>query len=242
MQAIKSIHATKNNHFLPQILFQVILLCLLALPAYLNLQSVQTIKWPAFLLLTLFQFLLTHVYFLFSKQKKLSLVKNIVVLGIFEVAMILIMLFSPFTILVKGLLFLQWILIHLVIGTQNLLPILPPLFIAMELVIMQNIMEMANANVLLTGLGFVPFLFYLGTFSWLASLFMDRHSIGIEIAGKKSSTQKVLSILRLVAVVILIIAIALSFITDAVIFSRAIALTVSSLVLCIYGLYLKRQA
>lgn len=241
MQAIKSIHATKNNHFLPQILFQVILLCLLAVPAYLNLQSVHTIKWPAFLILTLFQFLLTHVYFLFSKQKKLSLVKNIVVLAIFEVAMIIIMLFSPFTVLVKGLLFVQWILIHLVIGTQNLLPILPPLFIAIELVIMQNIMEMANANVLLTGLGFIPFLFYLATFAWLASLFMDHHSIGVEIAGKKSSTQKVLSILRMVSVVILIIAIALSFVTDAIILNQAIALTISSLSLCIYGLYLKRK-
>jgi len=241
MQAIKSIHATKNNHFLPQILFQVILLCLLAVPAYLNLQSVHTIQWPAFLILTLFQFLLTHVYFLFSKQKKLSLVKNIVVLAIFEVAMIIIILFSPFTVLVKGLLFVQWILIHLVIGTQNLLPILPPLFIAMELVIMQNIMEMANANVLLTGLGFIPFLFYLATFAWLASLFMDRHSIGVEIAGKKSSTQKVLRILRMVSVVILIIAIALNLTTDAIILNQAIALTISSLALCIYGLYLKRK-
>ncbi len=181
MAAIKSMAGSKNRQILVPAIFHVLLVCLMAVPAFMTLQAVNTINWTNFLLLIFWQFLLTQVYLLFSKQKGLTLIKNMIILGVVEVALIAILIFSPVTILAKGLLFLQWLLIHLVIGTHNLLPVLPHLFIAMEMVIMQNIVEMANAQVLLTGLGLVKFLYYLAVFSWLSSLFMDYRSEGVPI-------------------------------------------------------------
>ncbi len=241
MEAIKSISGPNNNHFLIKGIFQLLIIGLIAIPTYINLQSINTVNWTNFLLLILFQYLLTQLYFLFSKQKALTLVKNMIVLLVFEVVLIGLILFGPFTILAKALLFLQWLLIHLVIGTQNLLPILPPLFIAMEMVIMQNILEMANANVLITGLGITSFLFYLATFSWLSSLFVERQSIGVEIAGQRSNTQRILRLLGMFAVIVLIIAIALSFMTSLMVTSQAITATIITVVLCFYATFLKHK-
>ena len=164
-----------------------------------------------------------------------------IILGVVEIALIAILIFSPVTILAKGLLFLQWLLIHLVIGTHNLLPVLPPLFIAMEMVIMQNIVEMANAQVLLTGLGLIKFLFYLAVFSWLSSLFMDYRSEGVEIAGKKSNSARMMKLLASFAIVVLIIAIAASFIIPESLNGQTIALFIISLVIMIYSLFLKKR-
>ena len=129
MAATKSIAGSKNRQILVIAIFHVLLVCLMAVPALMTLQAVNTINWPNFLLLIFWQFLLTQVYLLFSKQKGLTLIKNMIILGVVEIALIAILIFSPVTILAKGLLFLQWLLIHLVIGTHNLLPVLPPLFI-----------------------------------------------------------------------------------------------------------------
>ncbi|MGY0837022.1 hypothetical protein ACW66K_06230 [Aerococcus urinaeequi] len=241
MASTKSIPSTRNRQPIIPAIFHLLLACLISLPTYMNLYAVSTINWMTFLLLILWQFLLTQVYLLFSKQKGLTLIKNMVVLAIVEVALIAILFFSPVTILVKGLLFLQWLLIHLVIGTHNLLPILPPLFIAMEMVIMQNIVEMANAQVLLTGLGFINFLFYLAVFTWLSSLFIEYRLEGIEIAGKKSNTSRIMKLLAIFAVISLIIAIALSFmITDGITGSN-IALIVISVMIMVYSLFLKKN-
>ncbi|MEY8371247.1 hypothetical protein AAK938_06865 [Aerococcaceae bacterium 50-4] len=241
MEAIKSMAGARNRQIIVPAIFHILLVCLIAVPTLMNLQAVNTINWTTFLLLIFWQFLLTQVYLLFSKQKGLTLIKNMIILGIVEVALIAMLIFSPVTILAKGLLFLQWLLIHLVIGTHNLLPVLPPLFIAMEMVIMQNIMEMANAHVLLTGLGLVNFLFYLAVFAWLSSLFMDYRSEGVEIAGRKSNSARMMKLLASFAVVVLIIAIALSFIIGDAVTGQSIALIVISIVLMIYSLFLKKR-
>lgn len=241
MASTKSIPSTRNRQLIIPAIFHLLLACLISLPTYMNLYAVSTINWTTFLLLILWQFLLTQVYLLFSKQKGLTLIKNMVVLAIVEVALIAILFFSPVTILVKGLLFLQWLLIHLVIGTHNLLPILPPLFIAMEMVIMQNIIEMANAQVLLTGLGFINFLFYLMVFTWLSSLFTEYRLEGIEIAGKKSNTSRIMKLLAIFAIIILIIAIALSFIITDGITGSNIALIVISVMIMVYSLFFKKN-
>lgn len=241
MEAIKSMAGARNRQIIVPAIFHILLVCLIAVPTLMNLQAVNTINWTTFLLLIFWQFLLTQVYLLFSKQKGLTLIKNMIILGIVEVALIAMLIFSPVTILAKGLLFLQWLLIHLVIGTHNLLPVLPPLFIAMEMVIMQNIMEMANAQVLLTGLGLVNFLFYLAVFAWLSSLFMDYRSEGVEIAGRKSNSARMMKLLASFAVVVLIIAIALSFIIGDAVTGQSIALIVISIVLMIYSLFLKKR-
>lgn len=241
MAAIKSMAGSKNRQILIPAIFHVLLVCLMAVPAFMTLQAVNTINWINFLLLIFWQFLLTQVYLLFSKQKGLTLIKNMIILGVVEVVLIAILIFSPVTILAKGLLFLQWLLIHLVIGTHNLLPVLPPLFIAMEMVIMQNIVEMANAQVLLTGLGLIKFLFYLAVFSWLSSLFMDYRSEGVEIAGKKSNSARMMKLLASFAVIVLIIAIPLSFtITDSITGSN-IALIVISIIIMVHSLFLKKR-
>lgn len=241
MEAIKSMAGTRNRQLIVPTIFHLLLACLIAVPAYMNLHAVNTINWTTFLLLVLWQFLLTQVYLLFSKQKGLTLIKNMIVLAIVEVALIAVLFFSPVTILVKGLLGLQWLLVHLVIGTHNLLPILPPLFIAMEMVIMQNIVEMANAQVLLTGLGFINFLFYLAVFAWLSSLFIEYRSEGIEIAGKRSSASRMMKLLAIFAVISLIIAIALSFIITDSITGSNIALIVISVIIMVYSLFLKKD-
>lgn len=241
MAAIKSMAGSKNRQILVPAIFHVLLVCLMAIPAFMTLQAVNTFNWTNFLLLIFWQFLLTQVYLLFSKQKGLTLIKNMIILGVVEVALIAILIFSPVTILAKGLLFLQWLLIHLVIGTHNLLPVLPPLFIAMEMVIMQNIVEMANAQVLLTGLGLIKFLYYLAVFSWLSSLFMDYRSEGVEIAGKKSNSERMMKLLASFAVVVLIIAIAASFIIPESLDSQTIALIIISLVIMVYSLFLKKR-
>lgn len=241
MERIKSIHLASDGHLGLQIIFQLLILAFIAVPASLNLMSLNLINWGAFLALILFQYLITQIYFLFSKQNKLSFAKNIVVLIAIEVILFGLMLFGPYTILVKGLLFLQWLLIHLVIGTQNLLPILPPLFIAIEMVIMQNLIEMANANVLVTGFGFISFLFYISLFSWIASFYMERHSMGVEIAGKTSTSNQMLSLLRAFALVAFVIAIALVFLTDGMVMSQGIAYIVLVLVIAIYSTFIKNR-
>jgi hypothetical protein len=241
MEATKSIASSKNRQILIIAIFHVLLVCLMAVPAFMTLQAVNTINWTNFLLLIFWQFLLTQVYLLFSKQKGLTLIKNMIILGVVEIALIAILIFSPVTILAKGLLFLQWFLIHLVIGTHNLLPVLPPLFIAMEMIIMQNIVEMANAQVLLTGLGLIKFLYYLAVFSWLSSLFMDYRAEGVEIAGKKSNSARMMKLLASFAVVVLIIAIAASSIIPESLNSQTIALIIISLVIMVYSLFLKKR-
>src|SRR5699024_4830072 len=241
MAATKSIAGSKNRQILVIAIFHVLLVCLMAVPALMTLQAVNTINWPNFLLLIFWQFLLTQVYLLFSKQKGLTLIKNMIILGVVEIALIAILIFSPVTILAKGLLFLQWLLIHLVIVTHNLLPVLLTLFIAMEMIIMQNIVEMANALVLLTGLGLIKFLFYLAVFSWLSSLFMDYRAEGVEIAGKKSNSARMMKLLASFAVMVLIIAIAASSIIPESLNSQTIALIIISLVIMIYSLFLKKR-
>lgn len=241
MASIKSYVGNRNWQFVMPTIFHILLACLVAVPTFINLQAVNTINWTVFLLLIFWQFLLTQVYLLFSKQKGLTLIKNMVILAIVEVALIAILIFSPVTILAKGILFLQWLLIHLVIGTHNLLPILPPLFIAMEMVIMQNIVEMTNAQVLLTGIGFINFLFYLAVFAWLSSLFMEYRAEGIEIAGRKSNNSKMMKLLASFAVIVFILAIALTFIISDAASGSTISLMIISIVIMVYSLFLKKK-
>ncbi|MGH2102717.1 hypothetical protein ACRCJN_08210, partial [Aerococcus urinaeequi] len=88
----------------------------------------------------------------------------------------------------------------------------------------------------------IKFLFYLAVFSWLSSLFMDYRSEGVEIAGKKSNSARMMKLLASFSVIVLIIAIAASFIMPESLNGQTIALIIISIVMMIYSLFLKKKA
>lgn len=166
-----------HKHSIKGIAFIIssLLIVLTLVPSFTFLMTHDLINWPVSSYLLIIQLLLSQIYFLFTQHDKPCAIPNAIILGLFEIFILIccLLIRDSLTLFTWGLLFIQWFLVHWVIITNQLAVILPIITLASQLLMMQNVFEFTQTQLFLTSFHIVPILFNLSIACFLALLFYE---------------------------------------------------------------------